>query len=260
VGIAIIDQPMRRDHEEYRAQLTRYEPVDVEGATPYMHGPAVAGSAVGKSCGVAPGAALYFFAVPTGKWTRDEPYAEQLDRILEMNRGIKDTPRIKVVSISVGAFSQRPNFERWQQAVRKAEEQGILVVTCDPTFLRIQSLKRNEERSGSEAEDYGSGLYSFPGSQLAVPSANRTIASWKGPRAYTYDRNQAMSWTVPYLAGLAALACQVNSTIQPKDVVQLWRETATRTKAGPVVNPAAFIEAVKAKGASGAARPGASQP
>ena len=55
------------------------------------------------------------------------------------------------------------------------------------------------------------------------------------------------SWTAPYLAGLAALAWQVNPAIQPKEAVQLWRETATRPKAGPVVNPAAFIEAVKAR-------------
>jgi hypothetical protein len=50
---------------------------------------------------------------------------------------------------------------------------------------------------------------------------------------------------VPYLAGLAALAYQVDPEIKPDEIVKLWIETAVKTDAGPVVNPAGFIEAVQ---------------
>jgi hypothetical protein len=54
-----------------------------------------------------------------------------------------------------------------------------------------------------------------------------------------------MSWTTPYLAGLAALACQVNLDIQPQAILDLWIKAAAKTAAGLVVDPARFIEAVR---------------
>ena len=244
VGIAIIDQPLLREHEEYRDRIVRYEPVEVEGVEPQMHGPAVAGIAVGKDCGVAPGASLYYFAVPMWKWQQNEPWAELLERIVKLNDNPKNTPRIRVVSISLGAFSQRPNYALWKQAVQRAEEANVLVVTCDPDFLRIGTLKRIEDRPELKPADYLRGFYSQPGAALCVPAANRTLASFKGPRAYTYYRTGGMSWTVPYLAGVAALGWQVDPDIRPSEMVQLWRQTAARTAAGPVIDPRALIEAI----------------
>jgi hypothetical protein len=245
IGIAVIDQPLLREHEEYKDGIARYVPVEVDGVPPQMHGPAVASIAVGKSCGVAPKAALYFFAVPTWKWGANKPWAEQLERVVELNQGLTNTPKIRVVSISLGAFSERPEFERWQRSVQKATDSGILVATCDPAVLRIATLKRMEDRTGESPADYERGRYVHPGSALGVPAANRTIASYKGPQAFTYDRTGGMSWTVPYLAGLAALAWQVDPTIQPKEMIQLWKQTAVNTEAGLVVNPAGLIEAIK---------------
>ena len=54
-----------------------------------------------------------------------------------------------------------------------------------------------------------------------------------------------MSWTVPYLAGLAALGWQIDPTLKPNEIVQLWLRTAAQAPAGPVVNPTAFIQAIK---------------
>ncbi len=84
----------------------------------------------------------------------------------------------------------------------------------------------------------------FPGYVLLVPT-NRTTASHNGPEVYTYWTNGGMSWAAPYLAGLAALAYQVNPEIKPKTIVELWLQTAVRTDAGPIVNPTGFIESVR---------------
>jgi subtilisin family serine protease len=62
---------------------------------------------------------------------------------------------------------------------------------------------------------------------------------------YTYWTQAGLSWAAPYLAGLAALAYQVNPEIRPDEIVNLWKQTAVKTNAGLVVNPPVFIAAVQ---------------
>jgi hypothetical protein len=251
VGIAIIDQPLLKEHEEYKDRIVAYKEVDTDGAGPQMHGPAVASIAVGKKCGVAPGASLYYFAVPCWKWLRNEPWAEQLERIIEVNRTLTDTPKIRVVSISLGAFSERPNPACWNAAVKKAEENGILVVTCDPQFMQLATLKRLEDRPEPGPADYVRGWFGYPAGALCVPAANRTLASLWGPHCYTYDRTGGMSWTVPYVAGVAALAWQVDPSLKPQAMLELLKGTTVKTAVGSVLNPVGVIEAVRGRAKNG---------
>jgi serine protease AprX len=253
VGIAIIDQPLLKDHEDYAGRLKRYEAIDVEGVPVKMHGAPVCSIAVGARCGVAPRATLYYYANPPWKWRDDKPWAELLEKIVESNTTRSDGPRIRVVSISLGAFSERPNFDLWKAAVDKASRSGILVVTCDPTFVRLGTLRRDPHKDPNDPASYRAGRYFAPGAALCVPAGNRTTASHYGPDVYTYWVEGGMSWAVPYLAGLAALAFQVNPDIPPAQMPGLWAATATKTAVGPVVNPPKFIEAVLS-------RPGAKTP
>lgn len=246
VGIAIIDQPLLRNHKEYADRIVQYEPIEVPWVPVQMHGPPVSSIAVGKDCGVAPKASLYYYAVPPWKWTDNKPWADLLNRIVEFNETLGDKPRIRVVSISLGMFSQRPNFDAWTQAVENASRHGILVVTCDPSFLRLATLRRDPSGDFDDPNCYRTGRYSDTRPALCVPAGNRTTASHQGPDVYTYDVEGGMSWAVPYLAGLAALACQVDPQTAPARIVELWTATAVKTAAGPVVNPPKFIEAVRA--------------
>jgi hypothetical protein len=247
VGIAIIDQPLVQDHQEYAGQMARYEPIDVDQVPPQMHGPAVASLAVGRKCGVAPKAALYYYAVPMWKWGDNKPWAELLEKIVASNATLADRPKIRVVSISLGAFSQRPNFDLWKAAVDKASRSGILVVTCDPAFLRLATLRRDPTADPNDPARYSIGRYSNFRPTLCVPAGNRTTASHAGPDVYTYWIEGGQSWTVPYLAALAALAFQVSPEIPPAQIVELWTSTATKTAIGPIVNPPEFIKAVQAR-------------
>jgi hypothetical protein len=248
VGIAIIDQPLLQNHVEYAERLVRYEPIEVPPwMPPQMHGSPICSIAVGKNCGVAPRASLYYYAVPTWNWRDDKPWAELLEKIVEFNKGLTDQPKTRIVSISLGAFSERPGFDLWQAAVAKAARNGILVVTCDPTFLRYGTLKRDPLEDPNDPTHYRRARYSVPGAVLWVPVGNRTMASHQGPSVYTYDIEGGMSWGAPYLAGLAALAFQVDPEIRPAQIVELWTATATKTTAGPVVNPPKFIEAVQSR-------------
>jgi len=244
VGIAVIDQPLLKNHIEYEDRIVHYEEIEVQGVEFQMHGPPVCSIAVGKTCGVAPKASLYYYAVPPWKWLDNKPWADTINKIIELNKGLRESEKIRVVSISLGAFSQRPNFDLWKQAVDKANQNGILVVTCDPTFLELDMLKRKENEPADLPSSYEM-IFNRPNADLLVLAGNRTIASYKGPDVYHYERQGGLSWTVPYLAGLAALAYQVNPEIKPEQIVGLWKQTAVKTDAGPIVNPAGFIEAVK---------------
>lgn len=244
IGIAIIDQPLLKNHIEYADRLVLYEEIEVQGVNIQMHGPPVCSIAVGKTCGVAPKAFLYYYAVPPWKWLDNKPWADTLDKIVELNKGLKESEKIRVVSISLGAFSLRENYNLWEQAVDRANQDGILVVTCDSAFLEIDRLKRIENRPPDIPRSYEP-IFSGQGADVLVLTGNRTIASHKGRDVYHYERKGGLSWAAPYLAGLAALAYQVNPDIEPERIVQLWKETAFKMQTGPIVNPVRFIDEVK---------------
>lgn len=247
VHIAIIDQPLLRDHREYKDRVVAYEAVDTKDVPPQMHGSPVTSIAVGKTCGVAPAASVHYYAVPMWKWWKEHctPYAALLERIVKHNRELPADQKVRVVSISLGAFSQWSDHQLWAGAVKHAAAEGILVVSCDQADLPIMMLKRDlakdAETPGGYVGQYLFYLFSPPG-RLGVPAGNRTTAYFAGPDDYMFWRDGGMSWTVPYLAGLAALAYQVKPYIKPEAIPALWMKTAARTPGGLIVNPLAFIE------------------
>jgi len=244
VGIAIIDQPLVKNHKEYVNSIEHFEEIDVYGVPPQMHGPAVASIALGKDCGVAPAAKLYYYAIPMWKWKNCQPYCDVINKILQSNEKLKPSERIRVVSISTGMFSHWKDFTRWKETLRKAEQQELLVVTCNTAAINYGTLTRIPGKDPEDPNSYRSGRYGA-GASFLVPAGNRTTASHEGPEVYTYWTEAGMSWATPYIAGLAALAYQVDPEIEPKKIAELLLQTAAQTHAGPIVNPTVFIECVQ---------------
>lgn len=246
VGIAIIDQPLLLGHEEYTSRLIRYDATGLDGISPQMHGSPIASVAVGKNIGVAPGASLNYFAVPM--WEPDNiSYINALRKIFKLNKVLPEEEKIRVVSISKGMFPKYKHFDEWEEVLNKAEKLGILVVTCDQSILEYGILSLIPGEDPDKLQSYNSGKYVSENDLIRVPGANKTLASHRGNDVYTYDRNGGMSWGAPYIAGLAALAYQVDSEITPKNIIKYLIQTATQTESGPIVNPKEFIKIVKNK-------------
>jgi len=247
VHIAIIDQPLLRDHLEYKDRIVEYTELEVAGAPLEMHGPPVTSIAVGKTCGTAPAASVHYYAVPTWKWWNEhcKPYAATLERVIERNKAFSPAQKVRVVSLSLGAMSEWSDHALWAKAVQHAADEGILVVTCDPADYKINTLKRKSGLDADSATNYINQFGLSFESRLGVPAGNRSTASRTGGNDYFFWRQGGMSWTVPYLAGLAAMAFQVDPDLKPQSIPDLWMKTATKTSAGLVVNPSAFIEAVR---------------
>ncbi|MBN1114633.1 MAG: S8/S53 family peptidase, partial [Oligoflexia bacterium] len=251
VAVAIIDQPLLLGHVEYTGNIVYYDAEDLFGIEPQMHASPVASIAIGKNLGVAPKAKLYFFTTPA--WKSDNKYyAGALNKIIQLNKSKPLKDRIRVVSISFGGFDEVKNPELWKEAVKEAEKQGILIVTCNMKDFdyRIASLKDNTDPDLPESYERVRWLSQRPvdKDRIFVPGGTRTIASHRGINVYTYERNGGMSWGTPYLAGLAALAYQVDPNITPDKIIAYWKQSATDVKFGRLINPTGFIELVKMKG------------
>lgn len=249
ISIAILDQPLLKEHLEYKDQLRDYKILDSRArfVGPQMHGPPVCSIAVGKDCGVAPKADLYYFAYPSWIWGFEDckPYCKAIETIIQYNSKLEPNQKIRVISHSFGGFSQMPNYDQWQEAIKKANDKGILVVNCDPDFLKICTLRHKDGQGWDKPECFEPGRYRHRNFEVGVPAGNRTVAGHQGVDVYTFYREGGMSWSVPYLAGLGALAFQVNPEIEPVQIIELWKETAHQTEFGPVINPTRFIEQVR---------------
>jgi subtilisin family serine protease len=238
VGIAIIDQPMLVDHQEYKSRLKLYEEINVApGTESQMHGPAVASIAVGKTSGVAPQADLYFIADWPGTWSGagqfdyDFSYlAKAVRRVLEINSSLPGDRKIRVLSMSIGWTADMKGYADMLAAVDEAKNAGIFVVSMnlhDTYGWDMEGLGRSAladpndfgalTPSASWSEQYFQDPGLFSSNVLFIPMDARTTASPTGNKDYVFYGVGGISWTAPYLAGVYALACQVDPKITPQE-------------------------------------------
>ena len=176
VGIAIIDNPLLTDHQEYAERLRLYEEDNVRSESEaHMHGPAVASIAVGKTVGVAPEADLYYI----GRWAFDAEAAaggqppvtskyeaEAIQRFLQINEQLPPDRKIRVISISFGwNFGQtglsgghrrrrrRPRRrECWSSARPPRRSTASSSTAWDATSCPIRMILPPTGRRGGEAD------------------------------------------------------------------------------------------------------------
>jgi membrane protease YdiL (CAAX protease family) len=277
VGIGVIDLLPLVTHAEYARQLRWYEelhgarpfiPAEIEARLPaHMHGTAVASIAVGATTGVAPEADLYFIGM-----SMDDPKVFFLDtyylargirRFVELNRVLPDDRRIRVVSISMGWGNECPGYASVAAALREATAAGIAVfaVTADSP---IEGLGRSPLRDPDRFDSYEPPCFwtaeFFAGrlkpDRIFVPMDARTAASPTGPNDYAFYRGGGLSWTIPYVAGVYALAVQVDPTLTRERFVALARTTGRTTSVmhggrayalGPIIDPTALIAVLQAR-------------
>jgi hypothetical protein len=247
VGIAIIDQTLLVDHQEYVNQLRVYEEGEdvIDGwLGTSMHGPAVASIAVGKTVGVAPDADLYFIA--HGSCGVDATASSAFDftcrakdvlRIIAINQWLPENRKIRVLSLSIGWSPQQKGYQEMIDAVNKASAAGIFVVSSSisQTYgFKFQGMGRDSQANPNQFDSYLPGSWwaqqfydgkTTLNQTLLVPMDSRTTASPTGINDYVFYGEGGWSWSIPYLAGMYALAWQVDPGISPQ---QFW-STALQT-------------------------------
>ena len=264
VGLAIIDFNLLPTHEQYSSNLQLYELNRTVNRTSVMHGSAVAAIAVGRDTGVAPEANLFYIATMFGIYL--PPFGipiysrivSSIDRILEVNTYLPESERIRVISISRGFALWQPGANALRQAIDRANEQGVFVITTftEHNFgFHLRGLSREPMANPDELSSYTLGLL-FTGdsnidtsNHLFVPSDSRTTAAHTGDSDYIFLRRGGQSLAVPWLAGLYALCVQIYPSITPDLFITLAFETGDILHregytVGTVVNPYRLAESL----------------
>ncbi|HSL42215.1 MAG TPA: S8/S53 family peptidase [Anaerolineales bacterium] len=271
VGIAIIDQTLLVDHIEYSDRLRLYEEPEQRdrGMAARMHGPAVASIAVGTTVGVATEADLYYIAAPLCFENNDfSCLARSVRRVIEINRTIPAEHKIRVLAIARGWDSVEFGYDDIMTAVKEASAEGIFVISSslsETHGLNFHGLGRSPLSDPNDVWSYEPGLWwqdrfyidgFYYSPVLLVPMDSRTTASPTGAEDYVFYRQGGWSWSIPYLAGMYALAVQAKPDITPEE---FW-STALSTgetihighngkdyEFGIILDPQELIEAIKTK-------------
>lgn len=275
VGIAICDQPMIVDHQEYADRIRLYEEINIRpDMASEMHGPAVASIAVGKTVGVAPEADLYYIGefngdIKDGSFTMNFEYlARGVQRILEINEQLPADKKIRVISMSIGWDSSQKGYKQISEAADKARAAGMLVISSSVQQVHgfaFDGLGRSPLANPDDFSSYEPGSWwaqsfykgdAFHGrsNQLLVPMDARTTASPMGKSEYAFYAQGGWSWSIPYVAGVYALAAQVEPKITPERFWALGLKTGRTIKLhhngkeidfGPILDAARLIEAIR---------------
>jgi len=169
--------------------------------------------------------------------------------------------------MSFGWGPKSKGYEEITKAVEEAKANGIFVISSslsETDGLNFHGLGREPLANPNEFTSYEPGLWwqqSFydHGSQsnvLLVPMDSRTTASPTGIEDYVFYREGGWSWSIPYLAGIYALAVQVNPGITPKEFWDAALKTGKTIpiqndgkeyQLGVILDPQALIEEIKNK-------------
>lgn len=269
VGIAIIDQPLLVDHVEYKDRLKYYtERITVKDQSASMHGPAVASIAVGKKVGVAPEADLYYIAEDFITALDDYSLlAESINKLLDLNKILPLTNRIRVISISWGVdYHKGIGSKALNKAYQRAKDEGVFIITTSLFAREDMQFFGLEKYPLSDPDDFNS-YTEIPFDlktmklmkrryNISLPMNYRCTASPTGTEDYVVYREGGLSWAVPYLAGVYALACQVKPNITYDEFFKLAASTA-RTSHGAyegesyeaqyIIDPVAIIKKIMGK-------------
>jgi hypothetical protein len=276
VSIAVIDQPLLTEHQEYADRLRLYEEHHVRVETrASFHGPAAASIAVGKTVGVAPDADLYYIA----SWSidiskNDRPLnfvfkAQAIRRLLEINRQLPADRKIRVISMSRSWNPSHDGYDEIVAACEEAKAAGVFVVNCggvregsaNPPYY---GLGRHPLADPDDFKSYGRVSLGLPKDTykqpqwrgyLLVPMDSRTMACARGSDKYVFFGVGGYSWVPPYLAGVYALAAQVEPEITPERFWALAVKTGRTIELehqekthpfGLIIDPVRLIGSIKA--------------
>jgi hypothetical protein len=233
-------------------------------AEPHMHGAAVVSIAAGETVGVAPGAVVHYFTNwamgPRGLDHTGRAMAVR--RILEINKELPAEKKIRVISMSLGWGKGQDGYEEMQTAARAARDAGLLFVSSSMHEVHgfgFHGMGREPKADPQDFDSFAPGrwwasqFYAGKSStgRLLVPMDSRTTASQENDTAFVFYRNGGWSWSIPYIAGLYALAVQVRPAVTPQEfwdaAVQTGRTIRHRNggkehEFGPIADPVALIK------------------
>ncbi len=250
ISVAVFDKPILNNHEEFGGQLD-YRQIAPDSADRWhwhFHGIAVASILGGKTVGVAPDAQLYYFANPmVGR--HFHYYSLGIDEVIRLNQTLPTEDRIRLISISDGIGPDDPDMKEWTEALDRAKAAGISVLySTGPELKNVVWGGCLPTEDCDRPENFRfSSRFEAP-EALLVPGDFRTTAINTGTEDYMYWGEGGFSWAIPYVAGVAVLAWQVDPELPFQEFIDLMHSTASELEDGTrVINPRGIVEAVRSR-------------
>ena len=270
-SVAIIAPFYLCNHMEYHNALKGYEVVgpniEEKGFRAVANG--FVSSIVGKTCGVAPSAEVYYYAV--NKENRTQVYyALAIKKAIELHKKLKSEGKSGLDVIQIQAALTNPLFKSDEgyndtlKAVEEAESFGIWV-TCNDRFEENKKLRRERifcklDGDVENPDDYmlvqHSVLHRVPKTEkelfinsLCFPTGARTVALDIKQNEYVLDEYGFEHCDGPfseaYATGLYLLAKSVKEDITPYEFFDTCLKTGTfKEGVGTIVNPIGLIESL----------------
>ena len=237
--IAYVDQPIG-SYEKASGINLHY--VNNSGVAEEMHGPAVLSLLADKDIGTAPGAEVYYYA--HAAWKADQTtHAECLYQIIEQNKSLPEDKKITMVGFSDNIDESEANAQAFRDAVAACKEAGIMVWFCGEygaaSFLPLSD--KNNVHNVVPEHWWASG---YAPELVFVPSSGRTTATTISGASYIYWSTGGLSWTMPYMLGLYAIAIEIDPTLTQDELRTLVVQTAYNNNGMEIVNPVGFVSAV----------------
>jgi hypothetical protein len=257
ISVAVFDKCINPEHVEFSGRIMLHRirsPLakDFQYRL-HFHGIACASILCGKTLGIAPGATLYYFAVPDDG-NNSYNYCLALEELLKINAALPARKRIRAVSISDGISRQDPAvYNKWQELVRKATEKRIAVIYSDSKTTQALFAWGGcpPFRDRNNPENYGYSLWLRNNDEkyadkVILPGDFRTTAQNDGKTAYVYWGEGGFSWAIPYFVGMAALAWSLDEALTLEEIYRMVENTKTKTSKGYyVINPVGFINEIR---------------
>lgn len=266
-NVAVIDWFRLFDHLEYHNQLKGYEEIHIdENSNRLGLNAALVSSLIGKTCGVAPKANLYYYAVDTTNRTQVY-FAEAIRKVCELHKiliceGKSGIDAILIMrGISSELFKEEEGYAEALQAAKEATKLGIWC-RIGPARFKEHGMWR-EERICCKADgdvdnpddfilDKNSVLNRIPLKQeelfrnsLCFPGGGWTHAQEVSMGDYVFDHCSG-PFMATYAVGLYLLAKSVKSDLTAEEYWRLGIETGDFKKGiGTIVNPQRLINELR---------------
>ena len=256
INVAIIDTPLLTSHSSVKNNLIHYEKTkETDDINADMHGTAVASILTNFLTDVE----VTYFA-HSDKSDRNDLVESNIDglrKIIELNSKLKDDEKIHIVSCSWSIETDNPkDKERYKDIIKECEDNDIFVLTTSAyethNFYFIGS-DRDISKNLDNPENYSAPIFLKDKSNnkqmpnyIMVPQDRITTASPTGNNDYVYYNNGGMSWAVPYMAGIYALAKSVLPSLKPQQFYEVAIKTGTSKDINgtmcSIINPVNLIK------------------
>lgn len=237
--IAYIDQPVS-PREEFDGDNIHV--INTGKAASSMHGPGALSLLAGKTIGTAPEAEVYFFGCDSGDGSAQLHQADALYRVIALNETLPQGEKITMVGFSDNIDSAEAYTAEFRAAVKACERAGIMVWFCweygAASFLPFA----DKNIPYNLMPDQGNGTAP---ALVYVPVSGRTAVNGVGDAHYVYYSTAGLSWAMPYVMGLYAIALSIDPTLT-RDELRKYLAATSYTFNGEcrLVNPVGFTAQV----------------